>query len=164
MSECVADEMVESVVNVAVVEKVGEVNGAEIVEAAAVAVADDVADVAAVDNVVNVPLMATVFAACVEEISVSVVVEEDDANDDAELEEAVVAVADAGSDTGIAVAGFVNDETGGKMANRSLLFNGSKADCEDRLSTELQLIERVESSSTSSSVVVVVVFVTFSFA
>lgn len=31
--------------------------------------------------------------------------------------------------------------------NKSLLFNGSKADCEDKLSTEPQLMGRVQSSS-----------------
>lgn len=34
-----------------------------------------------------------------------------------------------------------------KIGNKSLLFKGSRADCEDRLSTELQLIERLLSSS-----------------
>lgn len=34
-----------------------------------------------------------------------------------------------------------------KIGNKSLLFNGSRADCEDKLNTELQLIDRLLSSS-----------------
>lgn len=34
-----------------------------------------------------------------------------------------------------------------KIGNKSLLFKGSRADCDDKLSTELQLIERLLSSS-----------------
>jgi len=49
----------------------------------------------------------------------------------------------AGTETGTAVG----VAAAGSMLNRSLLFSGSSADCELRLSTELQLIERVESSS-----------------
>lgn len=79
----------------------------------------------------NVPLIAT---AMVEEDVVSLPFVKDDNNDGDE---------DEGIDTGTAVAGFA----GGSIENRSLLFNGSNADCEDKLSTELQLIERVESSS-----------------
>lgn len=78
----------------------------------------------------NVPLIAT---AMVGEDVVSLPFVKDDEGDDD----------DEGIDTGTAVAGFA----GGSMENRSLLFNGSKADCEDKLSTELQLMERVESSS-----------------
>lgn len=46
--------------------------------------------------------------------------------------------------TGTAAGGVA---AAGSMLNRSLLFSGSSADWELRLSTELQLIERVESSS-----------------
>lgn len=34
-----------------------------------------------------------------------------------------------------------------RIGNRSLLFRGSRADCDDKLKTELQLIERLLSSS-----------------
>lgn len=77
---------------------------------------------------VNVPLIATDIDE--EEVASLPFVE-----DDEDVEE--------GIETGTAVAGL----TGGSMENKSLLFNGSKADCDDKLSTELQLIERVESSS-----------------
>lgn len=60
---------------------------------------------------------------------------------DADVDEAA-STADV-TDTGTAVAGLA----GGSMEKMSLLFNGSKADCEDRLNTELQLIDLVESSS-----------------
>lgn len=49
----------------------------------------------------------------------------------------------AGTETGTAV-GVAAD---GSMLNKSLLLSGSNADCELRLSTELQLMDRVESSS-----------------
>lgn len=51
------------------------------------------------------------------------------------------------SGTGTAAGGLVDDVAGGRIVNKSLLFSGSRADCEDKLSTELQLIERFESSS-----------------
>lgn len=73
-------------------------------------------------TVANVPLMAT--------------------EDDDEVLVSPVTTVDV-TDTGTAVAGLA----GGKMENMSLLFRGSKADCEDRLSTELQLMDLVDSSS-----------------
>lgn len=51
------------------------------------------------------------------------------------------------SETGTAAGGLVDDVAGGRIVNRSLLLSGSNADCEDRLRTELQLMDRFESSS-----------------
>lgn len=66
------------------------------------------------------------------------------------------------SETGVATGGLVDDVAGGRIVNRSLLFRGSSADCEERLRTELQLMERLESSSPypESLSLVVVVFET----
>lgn len=112
VSECVADEMVDRVVNVAVVVAEGGVVEVLLQEFEDDAVPCDC-------TVVKVPLMAT----------------------DADVDEAA-STADV-TDTGTAVAGLA----GGSMEKMSLLFNGSKADCEDRLNTELQLIDLVDSSS-----------------
>lgn len=129
VSECVAEEMVESVVNVAVDEEVHVLYAALLLLLLAVDV-PALVPVADVDcTVVKVPLMATPDL-CVE------------------LSDALACVVKAAvTDTGVAVAGLVIDNAGGNMAKRSLLLSGSSADCDDKLSTELQLMERVESSS-----------------
>lgn len=83
-------------------------------------------------------------------------VKEDDDDVDTELlllctEDAVnvplIETDDALSGTGVADGGLVDDVAGGRIVNRSLLFRGSNADWEDKLRTELQLMERFESSS-----------------
>lgn len=114
MSECVADEIVDSVVKVAVV--VAEGGVVDVLHV----LPEDIAP-PAVCTVVNVPLM--------------------DTGDDEDVAspDPVVEV----TETGTAVAGLA----GGSIEKISLLFSGSKADCDERLSTELQLMERVESSS-----------------
>lgn len=129
VSECVAEEMVESVVNVAVDEEVHVLYAALLL---LLLVVDALALVLEADvdcTVVKVPLMATADAGVV-------------------LSDALVFVVKAAvTGTGVAVAGLVIDNAGGNMAKRSLLLSGSNADCDDKLSTELQLMERVESSS-----------------
>lgn len=128
VSECVADEIVESVVKVAVEEEVHVLNAVLLLllEANALVLVLE-ADVDC--TVVKVPLMATAGVCIVLSVALTLVV--------------VAAV----TGTGVAVAGFVIDNAGGNMAKRSLLLSGSSADWDDKLSTELQLIERVESSS-----------------
>ncbi|KAH8264308.1 hypothetical protein KR038_006355 [Drosophila bunnanda] len=109
VSECVAEEMVDRVVKVAVVE-------------------------------LELPLLLLLlplllfplFACTVVKLPLNASVEDEE-------ELALLAGTETGTAVGVAAAG--------SMLNRSLLFSGSSADCELRLSTELQLMERVESSS-----------------
>lgn len=130
MSECVAEEIVESVVNVAVDEEVLVLYAVLLLLLLLVIELLALVLEAGVDcTVVNVPLMATAVV-CVA-LSVGLMFVD------------IAAV----TGTGVAVAGLVIDNAGGSMAKRSLLFSGSSADCDDKLSTELQLMDRVESSS-----------------
>lgn len=126
MSECVADEIVDSVVNVAVVEEEGDVEQME----------DEPVELLAPEELPQEePLWLWLPLACtVVKLPLNASVEPLEFEEDELL----------AMHTGTAAGGVA---AAGRMLNRSLLFSGSSADCELRLSTELQLIERVESSS-----------------
>lgn len=126
MSECVADEIVDRVVNVAVVEEDGDVEQAD----------DRLVEPEPEEEPHEEPLWLWPPLACTV-VKLPLKASVDPPEEDAEL--LLLAMHTGTAAGGVAAAG--------RMLNRSLLFSGSSADCELRLSTELQLIERVESSS-----------------
>lgn len=132
--ECVADEIVDRVVKVVAVEEELKNNDGGVVLLQLLL--ELTADADAL--VVNV-------CAVVENILLTVTAEEEppiDLCSSSKLDVIVVLPQEVNS-TGTAVAGF----DGGNIENRSLFVNGSKDDCEDKLNTELQFIDLMESSS-----------------